>query len=350
MPTIFSSIQSQYDELWKAIIRPPRDIYQLSDLGPKEFMLSKVKYKRTDLVLVNERGLRLQCSHFEPVEIKTDKIPCVIYMHGNCSSRCEALPQISTVLGLGATLFCFDFSGSGLSDGEWVSLGFYEKDDLKCVIEYLRSLSRISRIALWGRSMGAATALLHVPREPSLAGIVLDSPFSDLRLVADELAHLFLGSNVPGFILSLGISMVRSSIKSRAQFDIDELSPISHVSNAYVPALFAAADQDTFIKPEHGKTLFEKYAGDKNFILVPGDHNSPRPRFFQDSVFIFLQTVLNCGDSETEKPVSNLNGERNLPRNGIPEDSSVDFAIARSLPTLKQAATTSLNSPAARFL
>ena len=34
-------------------------------------------------------------------------------------------------LSLGATFLAFDFAGSGLSDGEYVSLGAYERDDLQ---------------------------------------------------------------------------------------------------------------------------------------------------------------------------------------------------------------------------
>lgn len=52
-------------------------------------------------------------------------------MHGNSSSRLEALPQLSLVLHIGATLLTFDFAGSGQSDGEYVSLGAFERDDLQ---------------------------------------------------------------------------------------------------------------------------------------------------------------------------------------------------------------------------
>lgn len=54
-----------------------------------------------------------------------------MYMHGNSSARVEALPQLSLALTLGATLVAFDFAGSGKSEGEHVSLGYYERDDLK---------------------------------------------------------------------------------------------------------------------------------------------------------------------------------------------------------------------------
>ena len=42
----------------------------------------------------------------------------------------------------------------------------------------------------------------------------------------------------------------------------------------------------------HSKMIHDKYGGDKNIIIVDGDHNSPRPRFLYDSVAIFLTTTL----------------------------------------------------------
>jgi alpha/beta superfamily hydrolase len=44
------------------------------------------------------------------------------------------------------TVFAFDFTGSGLSEGKHVSLGYYEKDDVKEVVKYLRSTGTVSRI------------------------------------------------------------------------------------------------------------------------------------------------------------------------------------------------------------
>jgi alpha/beta superfamily hydrolase len=47
-------------------------------------------------------------------------------------------------------LFSFDFAGCGLSEGEYISLGWYERDDAACVIDYLRKSNKISSIGLWG--------------------------------------------------------------------------------------------------------------------------------------------------------------------------------------------------------
>ena len=102
-------------------------------------------------------------------------------MHGNSSCRLEALELVPNLLQANITLFCFDFVGCGNSEGEYISLGWHERDDVNVIVNYLREHRKVSTIGLWGRSMGAATALLHANRDPSIAGMVLDSPFSDLR-------------------------------------------------------------------------------------------------------------------------------------------------------------------------
>ena len=135
-------------------------------------------------------------------------------MHGNSSARLEGLAQLSVVLSLGVSFFAFDFAGSGLSEGEYVSLGAFEKDDLKVVVEYLRASGTVSTIALWGRSMGATTALLHGERDPSIAGMVLDSAFSDLTALAEEMVDKGRqqGLFAPSLIVNIAIRFIRSSV------------------------------------------------------------------------------------------------------------------------------------------
>ena len=122
------------------------------------------------------------------------------------------------LLALGATVFAFDFSGSGWSGGEYVSLGHYERDDLKTVVEFLRYSSGVSTIALWGRSMGAVTALLHGDRDPSIAAMVLDSPFADLNQLVEEMVETGRGRlAIPSFVAGLAIRMVKSSVQEQVK-------------------------------------------------------------------------------------------------------------------------------------
>ena len=226
------------------------------------------------------------------------------------SARVEAVPQLALCLSIGATCLAFDFTGSGQSDGEYVSLGFFEREDLQAVVEHLRQSGRVSTIALWGRSMGAATSLMHGDRDPSIAAMVLDSPFADLTQLAEEMVDKGReqGLTVPGFVVSIAISFIRSTVKSKAGFSIKDISPIKRVDQCFIPALFVAGEGDDFIHPRHSQSIHAKYSGDKNLVLVEGDHNSPRPRFLFDSAAIFFQTYLQVSLSHALQGADPYNG------------------------------------------
>ena len=131
-------------------------------------------------------------------------------MHGNSSCRLEALETVHYLLPQNITMFCFDFAGCGISGGEYISLGWYERDDVAMIVEHLREQRRVSTIALWGRSMGAVTALLHADRDPSIAGLVLDSPFSDMSKLVNELAFQY--TKLPGFMVNPVLKLVASTV------------------------------------------------------------------------------------------------------------------------------------------
>jgi hypothetical protein len=55
--------------MWKAIIRPPRAKYTVSELGPAEFNLHDgLHIVRSDFEITGHRNHKMVCSHFEPRE------------------------------------------------------------------------------------------------------------------------------------------------------------------------------------------------------------------------------------------------------------------------------------------
>ena len=55
---------------------------------------------------------------------------------------------------------------------------------MKCVIEYLKKEKKVSSIGLWGKSMGAVTAILFIAENPDVVDYaVLDSGFTSLKMV-----------------------------------------------------------------------------------------------------------------------------------------------------------------------
>ena len=294
MSLLKSLFGGSYEDLWKAVIRPNRDEYKEEDLGPEKFKINHKYYKRTDFSKTNKRGLKLVCSFWEPFDEEREytRLPCVIYLHGNSSSRCEAVAELKYLLPLNITVFAFDFSGCGKSQGEYISLGWYEREDVESVIDYLRKTNKVSTIGLWGRSMGAVTAIMYGDRDPSVAGMVLDSAFASLKELIEELVKSRV--KLPEFILNQATKLVKSTISKKAKFNLDEIEPKKYAVRCFIPALFCHAKNDTFVDKHHCKDLSDVYAGDKNVVYVDGNHNSTRPRYFRDSAAIFFYNTLQC--------------------------------------------------------
>jgi len=313
------SLSQGYEELVNAIIRPPRMSYEPErDLGPDKFAISGRRFVRKDVELANSRGHKLACSWWkiDPKDTPAEQMPCVIYLHGNAGCRLAAHELLWHLLPSSISVFALDFSGSGMSGGEFVSLGFFEREDVAAVIDYLRNSGEVSTVGLWGHSMGAVTALLYGDRDPSIAGMVLDSAFADLMQLINELGQNFRDQiPLPGFAISVAVGMIRRSVRRRANFDPREVNPLANCVQSFIPALFAHGEKDSFIKPSHSEQLHNAYAGDKNLVLFDGDHNSARPDFLFDSAVIFLRQTLGVKDEHCLDRNSPTNGGMSFDRN-----------------------------------
>eukprot|EP01094_Clydonella_sp_ATCC50884_P025562 TRINITY_DN6765_c0_g1_i1.p1 TRINITY_DN6765_c0_g1~~TRINITY_DN6765_c0_g1_i1.p1 ORF type:complete len:397 (-),score=79.90 TRINITY_DN6765_c0_g1_i1:178-1368(-) len=301
MAGFFANAKGMYEQTIDFIVRPPRAQYTKADLGPVVFRIGERVYERRDLSLTNSRNLELCCSWFRPYgsarESETPSSrPCVVYAHGNCGCRLDALSVLPVVVPLGCSVFALDFSGSGLSQGDYISLGWHEKEDIAAAVAFLREQASVSSIALWGRSMGAVTSLMYAASDPSIAALVLDSPFSSLDTLAREIVehnNELLPVSVPSFAVGIGLRFIRNSILTKARFDIDKLDALSLAPSIFVPALFIHGLADTFIIPKHSQTLAQHYGGDHDIILVRGDHNSVRDQMTRDRAGVFLCHALH---------------------------------------------------------
>ena len=307
MNLLFKLFGGSYDDLWKAIIRPNRDEYSLEELGPFKFEFKGKCYKRTDLELINKRSQKMVCSFWEPFdeERESPKLPCVIYLHGNSSSRCEAYPEVKYLLQRNITVFSFDFCGCGKSEGEYITLGYNEKKDVHCVVEYLLKSRKISKIGIWGRSMGAVTALMYANEHPKLIDVmVLDSGFYSLNKLIKELIESKI--NLPNLIYDKVLNMVKETVKEKAKFDMDIIEPYIFARNCLIPAFFCHGSEDNFVFPHHCVDLFNDYKGsDKSCEIVKGYHNSARPKELRIKICDFLLKYLKEDDLDSNDTINN---------------------------------------------
>ena len=295
-----------YETLWKAIIRPPRDIYAEEELGQPEFSIDKRRYIRKDFELLNFQGYLLKVSMIEPdpKERPQDIMPCVIYLHANASSRIEGLHIRRFLLRRNINLCIFDFQGSGLSEGEYISLGYHERHQVKNIVDFVEKYPGVGKIGLWGRSMGAATALIYTSMDKRIKATVVDSPFEDFRKLAKEMV---LGQiKLPGFLVEGAISIIGKSVKNRNGMDINEIKPIEAVKKCEGPVIFIHARDDELVPYHHSEDLINNYKGENKILKsVNGGHNGRRPTSLLDYVGDFfakhLESSYKIGENEKMK-------------------------------------------------
>ena len=328
-------LKLSYETLWKFIIRPPRDIYKESMLGSKNFRYKKKKYHRKDYEIMSSQGYMMKCSFIEPLpEYRSSiEMPVVLYLHGNSSSRLEGLNIAEHLLKRDINLFVVDFAGCGLSEGEYISLGYHESNDVGNIIDFLEKIPGVGNVGLWGRSMGAATTMIYSHRDKRVKAICLDSPFADFSRLAKELTSKQI--NLPGFLVSGILSIVGSTILKKNGLDIDKLKPIDSAEKTFQPAIFIHAINDELISVQHTLDLFNKYGGQEKSLKCcdKGGHNTRRNSMIMNEIGEFFKKYLFIDEERTENDFNNntiINNNSIYENIGINKKNNNDNDLSRS--------------------
>lgn len=282
--------------------------------------MNRKNYIRFDFQIQNKRNFRLECSLWESKDAPSSY--CVVYLHGNSSSRFESIQLFKFLTRFDISLCSFDFSGCGLSEGEYISLGWHEKDDVDLVVQYLLKQRNIKRLALWGRSMGSSAAILYSSlfKEQSVSCLVFDSPFCSLKMLSEDIARR--NSKAPKCIMRLIWMFLRKKILKKNQFNINDISPISHIQFIKVPAFFIAAKNDRIIDPAQMDRIYNEFPRKKVMEYVEGDHNSQRPEATLMKCVMFIHAIFIKNDWNESDLIptkeSKPNGELNIPKKKTP--------------------------------
>lgn len=154
------NICKQYKELSNVLLKPNRMTYDPEfDLFQSGSEVKGVPVERRDFGLTNDDGHKLACHLFFPEALDRAPIDLVCFLHTRGGNALEGKFLLNAMLPNVAVLL-FNFAGSGLSEGEYVSLGMNETRDFKLVLDEAKRAIPVGRVCLWGRSMGAVTALM----------------------------------------------------------------------------------------------------------------------------------------------------------------------------------------------
>jgi pimeloyl-ACP methyl ester carboxylesterase len=197
-------------------------------------------------------------SEKRPVSDASRGTGTIVYLHGVADNRESAAGVVARFLPHGYRVIAYDSRAHGASGGDACTYGYYEKSDLRRVIDTLPR----GPIVLIGTSLGAAVALQEAADDPRVITVVAAETFSDLRTVAIERAPLFFTRGV--------INRAFTLAETEGHFQVDEASPVRAAVRIHVPVLVIHGDADVDTPSVHSQRLRAALGGPSRLILVAG--------------------------------------------------------------------------------
>ena len=200
--------------------------------------------------------------------------PTLIFVHGLGSIRTgdNAMALAARLVSPGYNVLLFDLRAHGSSDGDKVSGGVHEQQDVLGAFDFLLGQGIPGdSIGLLGFSMGAVTALLAASQEPAIHAVVADSTYSNASdLMARETARKTI---FPLWLASIFVPTAKLMADKLHGIDVGTLVPEEAVKALSYPILVIHGEGDTRIPSDHGQKVYDAAPQGSSIWLVPDvDH------------------------------------------------------------------------------
>lgn len=216
----------------------------------------------------------------------------IIFSHGYSGDKSPDLEYASWLIEARFNLLLFDYRAHGDSDGEFTTLGFYERRDLLSAVDWLGTRS-IGRVVVMGFSMGGAIGILTASECDAICGVISDSAFADLP---DLIVNQMKKRGFPGIIADLfsRFILLIANVQTGANFrSIVPDKVIAGISPRPVLIIHGAADDD--VPVAHARKLFGAARDPKELWIVPGaTHRAVddvEPKGYRRHVLAFLDKI-----------------------------------------------------------
>lgn len=189
--------------------------------------------------------------------------------HGNGGNIGHRLELYETLLGMGVSVFAFDYRGYGLSKGKPGEEGTYR--DAQAAYQWLRQKGFAGRdIIAYGESLGGGIASELCVREQT-GGLVLQSTFTNIPAIGAEM--------YPWLPVHL-ISTIKYDTHSK-------------LPRLRIPVLIMHSPEDGLIGYRHSQENLKVANEPKFFCELQGEHNAPawEAPGFRDALEKFLAAV-----------------------------------------------------------
>lgn len=177
-----------------------------------------------------------------------------ICVHGYYGNFRDLNPWAKILFEEGFSVIAPDLRAHGKSSGQYVSMGYFDKDDIVLWInKAIELFGNDCQIVLFGESMGGATVLmaseLNLPS--NVKCVVADSAYSNAYQAFEYIIEK--RGFLPAFLF-LPVANFFSKVFSGC--DLKKASPIDSVKKTTLPILFFHGSNDKFVPAYMSKDMF----------------------------------------------------------------------------------------------
>lgn len=210
-------------------------------------------------------------------ELKKDKYPCVILVHGFGVDKEDygMFTELSERLAnTGYIVYRFDFPGCGESSGDYSRTSISKlTDSLKTIVKYVKSKSKVDtdRIAIYAQSLGGAITL---NANLELKTYILSGAFTNIRKIFKD--YFKDGFNPTGISEKLRSNGTTTQIRKTFWEDLEQanMDLESKISNLEASCLIIRGEKDDLVPETETKQIFDLLTSNKKYIEIKeADHN-----------------------------------------------------------------------------
>lgn len=203
-------------------------------------------FKKNRELLCSEHGARdVSCITHDGIKLsglfieRPNAQRAILICHGYGMCKEEMLRYVA--LFPHDTIVLFDFRSHGNSEGDLISVGYYEQRDVRAAADFLRKQPGLSSIPLIGIgvSMGGATLLQAAANGVPFDGLIIDSSFSHLP---SQIAHSF--KMYTGLPKAIFMPMVLAMYTYKAGCTPHEVIPARSIASVECPVLLVHSEDD----------------------------------------------------------------------------------------------------------
>ena len=185
----------------------------------------------------------------------------VVLFHGFSDSKSSMLDKSDVFRELGYNTFLVDFMGSGGSEGNQTTVGFFEAEQVKTSFDYLMGNGE-QNIYLLGTSMGAV-AIMKAIHDYGITpkGIILECPFGTMY---QTVCMRFKVMNVPSFPMA-GLLVFWSGLQNGLWAFAH--NPTDYAKTIACPTLLLYGAKDDNVSRQEINAILNNLAGGKRLAI-----------------------------------------------------------------------------------